>query len=178
MARGLYRRLLDERGYTLVELMIVLVILGIVLGSLTAVFVSGTRAELDLNKRFQAQQNVRLALDTIRREAHCASSATVTSGSVTLVLPAQCPSGSGSVTWYTAQIGSGTRWSLYREEGASAVVKKADYLTTGSVFSYIPQSSSSLAKLHVDFPVDIDTSSTAGTYRLIDSIALRNSTRS
>lgn len=172
----LQRRLLDERGYSLVELMIVMVILGIVLGSLTTVFVSGTRAELDLNRRFQAQQNTRLALDKIRREAHCASSATVTGGSVTLVLPTQCPSGSGSVTWYTA--GSGLRWGLYRQMGAAPAVKHADYLTTGSVFSYVPQSAltqTQLPKLQVNFPVDIDTSSAAGTYRLIDGIALRNS---
>jgi prepilin-type N-terminal cleavage/methylation domain-containing protein len=175
----LQRRLLDERGYSLVELIIVLTILAIVLGTLTTVFVTGTRAELDLNKRFQAQQNVRIALDKIRRETHCASSATVTAGSVTLVLPSGCPSGTGPVTWCTG--GSGLRWALYRELGGSCSstsgVKKADYLTTGSVFGYLPQSASSLAKLTVDFPVDIDTSSTSGTYRLSDALALRNSTR-
>lgn len=173
------RRLLDERGYSLVELIIVLTILAIVLGTLTTVFVTGTRAELDLNKRFRAQQNVRIALDKIRREAHCASSATVSAGLVTFVLPSGCPSGSGQVSWCTG--GSGLRWALYRQTGASCssttAVKKADYLTTGSVFSYVPQSASSLAKIGVDFPVDIDTSTTSGTYRLIDALALRNSTR-
>jgi prepilin-type N-terminal cleavage/methylation domain-containing protein len=188
MRRALHRLqrcLLDERGYSLVELMIVMVILGIVLGSLTTVFVSGTRAELELNERFQAQQNARLALDAIRRETHCAQSATVTSGSVTLILPSQCPTappdpGSGPVTW--CAVGSGLRWGLYRQEAASCgsaapAVKKADYLTTGSVFSYLPPSASSLAKLQVNFPVDIDTSSTVGTYRLTDGIALRNNPR-
>jgi prepilin-type N-terminal cleavage/methylation domain-containing protein len=178
----LQQRLLDERGYSLVELIVVCAILAIVLGSLTTAFVSGTRAEIDLNRRFQAQQNARLALDKIRREAHCASSATVTASTVTFVLQAQCPSSGGSttsVTWCTA--GSGLRWGLYRRTGTSCSsvdIKKADYLTTGSVFSYVAQSTSSLAKLRVDFPVDIDTSSTAGTYRLIDGLALRNSSRS
>lgn len=174
------RRLLEERGYSLIELVTVMAILGIVLAGLTVAFASGTRAELDLNKRFEAQQNARLALDAIRREAHCAQSGTVTSGSVTLVLPAQCPSGSGSVTWCTA--GSGLRWGLYRQVGstcgsAAPAVMKADYLRTGSVFSYLPPSASTLAKLQVDFPVDVDTSSTAGTYRLTDGIALRNNPR-
>jgi prepilin-type N-terminal cleavage/methylation domain-containing protein len=179
----LHRRLLDERGYSLVELLMVMVILLIVLGTLTSVFVSGTKAELDLNRRFQAQQNARLALDKIRREVHCASSVTVTAPRVvTMVLPAVCPSSAGlltSVTWCTD--GSGLRYGLYRQTGTScssaAAVKKADYLTTGSVFSCVPPSASTLAKLGVDFPVDIDTSSTRGRYRLVDGIALRNSTR-
>lgn len=188
----LHRRLLDERGYSLIELVMVMVILLIVLGTLTSVFVSGTKAELDLNKRFQAQQNVRLALDKIRREVHCASSVTVTAPRVTMVLPAVCPSSGGlltSVTWCTD--GSGLRYGLYRRTGTSCssaapAVKEADYLTTGSVFSCVPPSASTLAKLGVDFPVDIDTSSTRGTYRLVErpdvdrpshGIALRNSTR-
>jgi prepilin-type N-terminal cleavage/methylation domain-containing protein len=177
----LRRRLLDERGYTLIELVIVMVILGVVLSGLTTAFVSGSRAEIDLNKRFQAEQNARLALDAIRREAHCARSATVTASTVTLDLPTGCPSGSGSVTWCTA--GSGSRFGLYRRavagtcSTAAPSVRKADYLTTGSVFSYSLPTASSRAKLQVDFPVDIDTSSTAGTYRLIDGIALRNNTR-
>lgn len=179
----LHRRLLDERGYSLIELVMVMVILLIVLGTLTSVFVSGTKAELDLNKRFQAQQNVRLALDKIRREVHCASSVTVTAPTrVTMVLPAVCPSSGGfltSVTWCTA--GSGSRFGLYRRGVAgtcsAADVRKADYLTAESVFSCVPPSASTLAKLGVDFPVDIDTSSTRGTYRLVDGIALRNSTR-
>jgi prepilin-type N-terminal cleavage/methylation domain-containing protein len=177
----LHRRLLDERGYSLVELVVVMVILGIVLGTLTSVFVSGTKAELDLNRRFQAQQNVRLALDKIRREVHCASSVTVTAPRVTMVLPAVCPSSAGlltSVTWCTD--GSGLRYGLYRQTGTScssaAAVKKADYLTTGSVFSCVPPSASTLAKLGVDFRVDIDPSSPS-FYRLVDGIALRNSTR-
>jgi Tfp pilus assembly protein PilW len=176
-----HRRLLDERGYSVIELIIVCAILAVVLGSITTMFVHGTTAELELNRRFEAQQNARLALDKMRREAHCASSATIAGSSVTLVLPAQCPSGSGSVTWCTA--GSGLRWGLYRRVGVSCssaapAVKRADYLTTGTVFSYVPQSATSLAKLHVDFPIDLKPSSTVGSYRLVDDIALRNSTRS
>lgn len=176
----LHRRLLDERGYSLVELIVVCTILLIVLSSLTTVFVSATRAELSANKRFQAQQNVRLALDTIRRDAHRACSATVTAGSVALF-----PCGAGVspyATWCT--VGSGLRWGLYRQtvgSCSSAAVRKADYLTTGNVFCYIPPSDSpfpgTFAKLGVSFPVDIDTSSSSGTYLLSDRIALRNSTR-
>ena len=74
-ARG---RLSDESGFTLTEMLVVLVILGIVLAALTQLFVSATRTEVDQDKRFQAQQEARLALDSLRREIHCASAVTST----------------------------------------------------------------------------------------------------
>ena len=74
-------RLRGEGGYTLIEMLTVLVIFGTVMSALLALFVQGTNAELDLNNRFQAQQDARLALDKLRREAHCASAVTVSSAS-------------------------------------------------------------------------------------------------
>ena len=70
----------DERGYTLVEMLTVLVIFGTVMGALLTLLVQGSNAELDMNNRFQAQQDARLALDKLRRETHCASAVTVSSG--------------------------------------------------------------------------------------------------
>src|SRR5918999_776283 len=62
-----------EEGYTLVELIAVMAILLTVLTALTALFASGAKAELDANRRFEAQQEARLAVDRMRREIHCAS---------------------------------------------------------------------------------------------------------
>ncbi len=45
------------------------------------------------------------------------------------------------------------------------------------IFNYTPQSTSSLAKLHVDFPVNVKPSKTVELYELMDDIVLRNSTR-
>ena len=53
-----------------------LAILAIVIGALTQLFVSGTNAQVDLTRRFEAQQDARLALDALRREIHCASGVT------------------------------------------------------------------------------------------------------
>jgi prepilin-type N-terminal cleavage/methylation domain-containing protein len=63
----------QQRGYTLVELLTVMSILGVVMTGLTTLFVQGSNAEVDMNARFQAQQDTRLALDRMRRDAHCAS---------------------------------------------------------------------------------------------------------
>ena len=94
------RRLRGERGYTLVELLVVLAIFTTVVTALVALFTSGAKAELDMNRRFEAQQNARLALDRMRRELHCASGITAAPNtavsSITVTLPSQCPSANGS----------------------------------------------------------------------------------
>jgi prepilin-type N-terminal cleavage/methylation domain-containing protein len=171
----------DERGYTLVEMLTVLVIFSTVMSALLVLFVQGTNAELDMNNRFQAQQDARLALDKIRREAHCATAVTVSSASaVTLSLPSYCPTGNGSVTWCTASLGA-SRYGLFRKAGAACDatgVRWADHLTTANVFGYAAQSPTTLAKLSVDFPVNVKPSRTVDTYELKDDIVLRNSTRS
>ena len=169
-----------ERGYTLVEMLTVLVIFSTVMSALLVLFVQGTNAELDMNNRFQAQQDARLALDKLRREAHCASAVTVSSASsVTLSLPSYCPTGNGSVTWCTSSLGS-SRYGLFRKTGAACDatgVRWADHLTSANVFSYAAQSPTSLAKLSVDFPINVKPSRTVDLYELKDDIVLRNSLR-
>lgn len=164
-----------EAGYTLVELIGVMVILGIIIAALTTLFVSGTRAELNANHLFQAQQNARLALDRIRRELHCASAVSSPNGvpvtSVTVTLPAGCPPTEISVT-YSTQLVSANRWQLRR---GSLVV--ADYLTNDDVFTYYVPASGTLGRLRVDFPVNIRPAEGFKEWRLIDDIVLRNTTR-
>src|SRR5689334_24718698 len=180
-----------ERGYTLVEMLVTLVIMSVVMTALTTVFVQATNAEGDMNNRFQAQLTGRLALDKMRREVHCASVATPTgvSSSVTLTLPAYCKTGSGSITWCTRSVAT-NRYALYRVVGTtcSGGVKWADYLAPSSaaaacsgalcIFDYTAQSTSSLAKLGVDFPVNVRPAKSVELYELQDTIVLRNSTRS
>ncbi|MBA3330291.1 MAG: prepilin-type N-terminal cleavage/methylation domain-containing protein [Actinobacteria bacterium] len=175
----------DERGYSLIELMTAMAILGIVLSGFTGVFVSSTSAQVDLTNRFGAQQEARLALDRIRREVHCASAATLSAPNLLLTLPLGCPTGSGSVTWCV--LGSGSRYTLRRAAGATCNATSlviADYLTTSvGVFAVVPQSPTSLAKVDVDFKVDVKPASsgqpedTIARYRLTDGLVLRNSTR-
>jgi prepilin-type N-terminal cleavage/methylation domain-containing protein len=189
-------RCAGEAGYTLVELLTVLLILGTVLGGLTALFVSASRAEIDMNERFQAQQNARLALSRLRREVHCAKSAATTAAAPTLVSTVTLtPSPIASTyctrttaaTWCTVALGA-NRFGLFRKDGTAcdpAGVKVADHLTDpdgaadgiANVFSYVPNSVNSLAKLNVDFPVDVDPVDADAAYRLQDSIALRKSGR-
>ena len=193
--RELGRRLRqDERGYTLVELLTVIVILGIVMQGLTTIFVSASNAQVDMQNRFQAQQTARVALDKIRREVHCASGATpagIATSSITLTLPTYCKtySGSPTVTWCTRSVAT-NKYALYRINAASASctggVKWADDLVATTtapacsgalcVFNY-QTGSGMLARLHVDFPVNVKPAKTVEKYELINDVVLRNSAR-
>src|SRR5262249_37018794 len=97
-------------------------------------------------------------------------------------MPTQCPTSAGaaSVQWCVQTV-SGTRYALYRSTsgtcGAGSGVRWADYLRTQQVFTYTPQSSSSLGSLAVALVVNTTTDPMRGTFKLSDSIVLRNSTR-
>jgi prepilin-type N-terminal cleavage/methylation domain-containing protein len=184
-------RLRSERGYSLVEMLVVMAIMGVVMTSLTTVFVQASNSETDMNNRFQAQLTAKLALDKMRREVHCASVATPTgvSSSVTITLPSYCKTGSGSITWCTRSVAT-NRYALYRVVGStcSGGIKWADYLAPSAsaavcsgalcIFNFTAQSTLSLAKLAVDFPVNVKPSKTVDMYELKDDLVLRNSSRS
>jgi prepilin-type N-terminal cleavage/methylation domain-containing protein len=77
LIRWLRLRLRGEHGVTLIEMIMVLAILGIVLGGVTTVFISGSRAELNVNNRFQAQEAARIGLAAVRKDLHGACVASV-----------------------------------------------------------------------------------------------------
>jgi prepilin-type N-terminal cleavage/methylation domain-containing protein len=181
-------RLRAERGYSLVEMLTVMVIMSVVLTGLTTLFVQGSNAELDMNRRFQAQQEARVALDKLRREIHCARVATTTPATgaashVKLTLPGQCPTAVGGVeteiSWCSQSVSG--RYALYRKVGATcdtAGIKWADYLTEQNLFQFQASDSTTLARLRVRIPVDIKTTDNTPAYALCDQIVLRNRTRS
>jgi type II secretory pathway pseudopilin PulG len=173
--RSLLHRLVRQDGYSLIEVLWVLVMMGTVMAALTSIFVSGTRSEVDLNDRFRAQQDAVVGLDRLRRDVHCSSAATSSSATaVTLAVP--CVPG-GTVKWCTA--GSGTRYTLHRLASTATCdatsPKFADYLNTGSVFSYELASINNLAKLRVNLPVQQRSMKTP--YRLCDILVMRNGVR-
>jgi len=164
----------QEGGYSLLELVLVTAILSTILGALTTVFVQGTRAELHANNRVQAQLQATAALDRMRRDVHCSSSGTVTGSTLTLV---GCSF--GHVSW--CAVGSGTRYALYRLLGDTCNntgKQYADYLTAAAFTYTAPVASTSLAKVHVDWTVNVSPATAFDVYRLTDDIVLRNSSRS
>lgn len=179
----------DEGGYTLVELMTVLVIFGTVMAALVSLFVAATESEVQSNRRFQAQQNARLGLDKLRREVHCSSTAVVTTppsttplttagAQVTLTLPNATCRGYPEVSW--CAVGSGTRYALYRKAGTTCDAtgtKFIDYLTSNAVFTFASATTELLSRLTVRFPVNTKPSRANEAYTIEDQLTLRNSSR-
>ena len=185
---ALVRRLRrDEGGYSLVELIISMSILAAVMTSISVLLVSATNSEVDMNKRFQAQTNARLGLDKMRREIHCASAVTLSGTPVSglyptavLTIPSTCPTAAGltAITWCTRTVSGRQELWRYANGACSGTGRKwAGDLTKGTIFSYTAQSTTSLAKLHVELPVNPTPASPERVYQLDDDIVLRNSTR-
>jgi len=189
--RRLVERAKGEEGYSLIELLVVMVILGTVLAGLTTVFVSGSNAEADLNRRFQAQEQARVALDKIRADIHCASAAQqqtigTYTGSIKLAVGGCLADASTPTVSYCPVSVTSTRYQLYRSTATSNICTSsdttrllvADYLVNNNLFttSAIPQYS--LQTVGVDLKVSANTKNTnADVYELTDSIVARNSAR-
>lgn len=189
---------------TLIELLTTMAILGLVMTAVIGMFVSGLRAESDMNSRFLAQQNARLALSALRNEIGDACSVTVgavttpaeTSGSLlTLVRPNQnptggansCSSGTTTVSWCAASTGGTAPFGLYRQVGstcsAGTGVKKAGSLMCAGTPTppssctavFVKTSASGqYPTVTVTFPVEANLTNTQGLYKLGDTIMARN----
>jgi prepilin-type N-terminal cleavage/methylation domain-containing protein len=185
----------SEKGFSLVELLVTMVILSVVIGGLTTVFISGSTAQINLNERFQAQQNARLALDRLRVDIHCATAAQAQTINGYPGIKLSMTMAGGATTCYSSTVSycvvqysaSPIRYQLFRATGTGATdctasdatrLLIADYLTSSSVFTtnVIPQYS--LQTVGIDIKVGVHPGATAkNAYELTDSIVVRNSTR-
>jgi prepilin-type N-terminal cleavage/methylation domain-containing protein len=194
-------RLAQEDGMTLIELLTAMSILGLVMLGIIVMFVTGLRAETDMNTRFQAQQNARLALSSLRTEIGGACTVTVgavageTSGSqVTLVLPNPnpnpavntnaCGAGTTTVIWCAASANLAAPYALYRSTGAtcssSSGVQRASSLkcagtAAGCTAVFVKTTSASMRPaVTVTFPVEANLTNNHGLYTLSDTITALN----
>jgi prepilin-type N-terminal cleavage/methylation domain-containing protein len=178
MAGSLRTRLAGRAGYTLVEMITVMIILSIVLAGLTTMFHAGMTAEVRANRELDAQQNARAALDRMRRELHCANAISAANGvpvsSVTVTLPPVCSGSDATVTYATVAVAA-NRWKLTRTGAATSTI--ADYLTLDTIFTYHIPGSGTLGRLQVDIPVNVNPADTGTLWRLQDDIVLRNTSR-
>lgn len=177
---------------TLIELLWSLGILAFVLSAIIAVFVSGLHSEVDMNQRFQAQQEARLALQTMRTDLRSACTMSVSTGATTndTVLLGFCSN--STTTWSSTPVsyttwcarsegGTPVHYGLYRETTndpagcatGTAGIREADWLTSASVFTPIVVSGTR-PELTVSVPVDAFPTNTTGVYKLADTIMLRN----
>jgi prepilin-type N-terminal cleavage/methylation domain-containing protein len=191
------RRLAAQDGFTLPELLAVMAVLLIILGSLTGAYVSALNAQVDQTRRFDDQENARQALDRMRKDIHCAHGVSDPfgndSGGQTIVLTetnvtgtAECPgllqTNASAVQWCTIPVGGATdRFRLYRENDANNACDghdstfMVDYLTRADIWGSPTCITTQFPTVAVIMPVNVDPVNHAvSTYTLRDEIALRN----
>jgi type II secretory pathway pseudopilin PulG len=183
MAARIRALLAREDGMTIPELLTAMSILAFVITGILVLFVSGLNATTQMNARFQAQQDARLALSSLRYEVGfaCSASQQATPPGVVLLLPdatSQACSGSANYVTWCADSASGAPYGLYRQTGqtcsSSTGVKRAGSLNTNSVFSILPCTSGTRQQLQVTLPVNANLGTSTVAYQLSDTITMRN----
>ena len=196
MRQGVRRLLLSEHGYSLIELIIVMMLLVVVITALTDGFASATKAETDQTSRANDQQAAREALERMRKDIHCASGAStqqivdpvtgVGTGNYILNLTETAgtclgvTNASSGVQWCTNLVGgSSIRYQLFRTisgtcNGANSLFE-LDYINRANLWALPTCTSGRLQTIAVDIPVNDDPiNHPSRTYELQDAIALRN----
>lgn len=74
------KHLRDERGFTLLELMMATAVIGLIMAGIFVLQVGGQQAYLFGSNRVETQQNARVALDLMTRELRAATSITTLDG--------------------------------------------------------------------------------------------------
>jgi prepilin-type N-terminal cleavage/methylation domain-containing protein len=165
-------RLQAESGFSLVELIVTMVVMGIVMTGLVNVFTSGERASADATARIQSQQRVRVAFDRLEYDTRCASVASILSSGagVALTLPSQCDHASGNVVWC---ISSG---SLLRISGTTCTGSAQTYVkdvTSATPFACFSPVTGATPQLKVILTINTATRNADKT-TATDYITMRN----
>jgi len=174
---------------TIPELLTAMSILAFVVTGILVLFVGGLNATTGMNARFQAQQDARLALSSLRYEVGFACSATVAADqkSVALLLPDAttnaCSGSTNNVTWCAASANGAQPFGLYRLAGpgtcsSSTGVKRAGSLQTNLVFpTPTPACTAGTGvrpQVWVSLRVDANFATSTTPYTLADKITMRN----
>ncbi len=192
-------KLCGERGFTLIEAVMVMLILGTVLAGITTVFVNGTHAELQNNNRFKAQQTARIAMEQLRLDVHNACAVKVISGggsitfaSVPLSDPTRCGSTGSSasypkVNWCALTSPTlSTTYALYRSTATDGTCTtangtlEADRVTSNaSLFALATCTSGTICPeqfttLTVKVPISFKSTTYGAPYTLSQTLSLRN----
>jgi len=78
----------NKKGFSLIELMVVVVILGLIVLGLVTFFTGGARSWISGQSQLEAQRNARQAMDIMVREIREGESYSGTTSSITVEIPA------------------------------------------------------------------------------------------
>jgi prepilin-type N-terminal cleavage/methylation domain-containing protein len=133
----------NKKGFSLIEMMVVVGILGLIVLGLVTFFTGGARSWISGQSQLEAQRNARQAMDIMVREIREGESYSSTTSSITVDIPALGSESAYSVTYKL----SGS--ILEREVNSipSAMINNVKTLSFDSTDS---------SKVHIILEVDVD----------------------
>jgi len=99
---NLKKLILKNKGFSLIEMMVVVVILGLIVLGLVTFFTGGARSWISGQSQLEAQRNARQAMDIMVREIREGKSYSGTTSSVTVDIPALGSETAHTVTYNLA----------------------------------------------------------------------------
>jgi prepilin-type N-terminal cleavage/methylation domain-containing protein len=165
------RRLSSERGVTLIEMVIVMLLLGILMAGLSNLFVAGNRASSDAQARIDAQQSTTLAVNRLEFEARCSATYSLLgSGTgIALTMNSQCSHATGTISWCVAS-GALSRYATADCTGTRHIFIRN--VTSSAPFSVLT-ASGDLPRLRIALTVN-ETATASDGFTLTDVVAFRN----
>ena len=140
---------LNQKGFSLIEMMVVVCILGLIVLGLVTFFTGGAMSWVAGQSQLEAQRNARQAMDIMVREIIEGNSITSGSSAASITINYLASFGKGSVTYSL----SGTTIS----RDGNPLINNVQSLS----FTYFDSNGSSIApenasKVHIDLKVDVD----------------------
>ena len=146
----------SQKGFSLIEMMVVVVILGLIVLGLVTFFTGGARSWITGQSQLKAQREARQAIDRMVREIrHGESISSGDSKSITASIPAL-----GLESAYDVSFSWDDTWDPINRivsSGTNALIDNVQSLT----FTYFDSSGNLVApgnasKVHIDLQVDVD----------------------
>ena len=142
----------NQKGFSLIEMMVVVVILGLIVLGLVTFFTGGAKSWVAGQSQLEAQRNARQAMDIMVREIIEGNSITSGSNAASITINYLASFGKSSVTYSL----SGTTIS----RDGNPLINNVQSLS----FTYFDSNGSPIApenasKVHIDLKVDVDKDS-------------------
>ena len=93
------------------------------------------------------------------------------------IVPGTGPGGPDTFVTYRTVLVSAGRYKLERQVGTGPIAKLADYVRVANVFTYNGPTQTSLGKLTVDLPINIQPPGSGSNWQLVADMVLRNTSR-
>jgi len=135
-----------SKGFSLIEMMVVVVILGLIVLGLVTFFTGGARSWMSGQSQLEAQRNARQAMDSMVREIREGKSYSGTSTSITVVIPALGSDPDGYSVTYEK-----TENIIYRKVNLAS----SQLINNVKTLSF-DLTSTDPSKIHIILEVDVD----------------------